>query len=110
MIKPTRFIAKIISPPTKLKVRHYNGLPPQLTGGKDSRELLATPVLLLTKQESDGVSLYRYASDGNIVGDTFHESLDDARAQARFEYGQAISDWKQVPENVAEPFTFGTKE
>lgn len=110
MIKITRFTAKIIAPLTEPKVRHYNGLPPQLTGGRDTRELMATPVLLLTEQESDGVSLYRFAPDGKIVGDTFHESLDDARAQARFEFGEAISDWKQVPDNVEEPFTFGMKE
>lgn len=109
MMKKNRFIMKIVAP-SEPKVRHYKGLPPQLTGGADSREQLAVPILLLIEQEADGASLYRYDADGRIVGDTFHETLDDARRQAHLEYGKQPADWEPVPDNVEDPFIFGTKD
>lgn len=34
----------------------------------------------------DGVSLFRYDATGECVADTWHESMDDALRQAKFEY------------------------
>jgi hypothetical protein len=38
-------------------------------------------------------SLYRYDSTGDVVGDTWHETLEEAKGQARFEYDIADGDW-----------------
>jgi hypothetical protein len=45
--------------------------------------------------------LYRYTADGTFAGDTWHQSLDDAKGQADFEYGKALGSWQQIPEDVA---------
>lgn len=108
-MKSNRFVAKIVDPATDRKVGHYAGLPPQLTDGVDTRERFGPPVLLLIEEESDGAALYRYTADGQLVGDTFHDTLDDARGQARFEYGETAYDWKEVPDGIDDPVSFGLK-
>jgi len=39
--------------------------------------------------------LDRFAEDGRSVGDTWHQSIDEAREQAEDEYGDALSAWHQ---------------
>ncbi len=38
--------------------------------------------------------LYRYRDDGAFCGDTWHETLQDAKNQATFEYGILESAWR----------------
>src|SRR5262245_56636626 len=38
--------------------------------------------------------LYRFDQAGESVGDTRHETLNEAKAQAKFEFGIQESDWK----------------
>jgi hypothetical protein len=45
--------------------------------------------------------LYRYTATGAFAGDTWHQSLNDATAQAQFEYGEALGAWRQIPDEVA---------
>lgn len=40
--------------------------------------------------------LFRYRDDGTFCGDTWHEDLESARAQAEYEYGIAESAWRIV--------------
>ena len=40
--------------------------------------------------------LYRYTDTGEFCGDTWHESLGDAFAQAEYEYGLSERDFVQV--------------
>jgi hypothetical protein len=49
----------------------------------------------------DGPMLFRYTAAGDFAGDTWHESLDKAKGQAQFEYGQALGPWHEIPEAVA---------
>jgi len=37
--------------------------------------------------------LYRYSNTGECAGDTWHQTLDEAKRQARFEYEIGYSDW-----------------
>jgi hypothetical protein len=42
--------------------------------------------------------MYRYTDMGEFCGDTWHETLADAFAQARYEYGLSEQDFVTVPE------------
>lgn len=78
----------------------FVGLPPQLTGGQDSREELQAPIALLIEERSDGVFLVRLTSKGEFAGDTWHLSLEDAKEQALNEFGAGEQDWRQLPQGL----------
>ncbi len=46
--------------------------------------------------------LYRYTAQGEFAGDTWHQTLEDAKAQAAAEYGEALSDWQDIPDGVSD--------
>jgi hypothetical protein len=47
--------------------------------------------------EQDGaVYLLRLSHEGECVADTWHETVEAAKAQASFEYGVKSSDWNDV--------------
>lgn len=109
MNEPRRLISKIIGQLPEPQIRHYRGFPPNITGGKDLREQLGTPVLLLIDNKLSGIFLFRYAQNGEVVGDTWHTSIDEAKEQADSEYGDFISEWVSVPDTVKDAFTYGLK-
>ncbi|MFO1187379.1 MAG: hypothetical protein U1E87_07995 [Alphaproteobacteria bacterium] len=37
--------------------------------------------------------LYRIAKDREFAGDTWRETIEEAKEQAQFEYGDAVSEW-----------------
>ena len=66
---------------------------------------LAEPVyghnLSLTKwveisEKPDGVYLFHYNASGECIADTWHLSIDEARAQAEFEFKISKSDWREM--------------
>jgi hypothetical protein len=65
------------------------------------------PVLLIIEEKADGVFLFRFTGDRRCVGDTWHESVDQAKQQAAFEFQGLLSDWKPVPAQVADLISFG---
>lgn len=88
-------------------VIHSKGMPPDLTGGVDNREKLPWPKLLVIEPGIDsGFFLYRYADQETCAGDTWHRSIEDAKHQARYEYGKLVSDWREVPQEIEDPVTF----
>ena len=81
------------------------------TGGhqaiSDEKLLPIADVLLLVVDEDPGAMLFRYTTAGEFGGDTWHQSVDEARAQAAFEYGDALLvPWLPVPDDVADPHQF----
>lgn len=54
---------------------HFQGMPPELTGGQDQREALPWPRVLLIEEEREGIFLYRFSEDGSFGGDTWHMDL-----------------------------------
>jgi len=102
-----RLVSKIIGSVGEPKVKHYRGLPPEVTGLPDRRELMQAAVLLLIEERPDGAFLFRFTDDGRIAGDTWHANVAEAQNQARFEFGEALSEWKPVPREVEDAFSFG---
>jgi hypothetical protein len=60
--------------------------------------------VLLIAQRLDGFFLERFTDHGERVGDTQHETLDEAMRQAYSEY-DAISDWRFCPDD-ADPLEY----
>ena len=106
-VMQTRIFTRIAELGKVPKAKHYLGLPPELTGGKDIRQELPTAVLAIIEEAADGIFLKRYDRDGNCVGDTWHMNIAGAKAQALFEYEDAIAGWEEVPNEVADAVSFG---
>jgi hypothetical protein len=61
----------------------------------------STRILILEKREnSDNYTLWRYDLKGAFTGDTWHPSLEEAKHQAVFEYGDAALKWVEIPNDV----------
>ena len=83
------------------------------TGGhqaiSEEKMLPIADVLLLVVDDDPGAMLYRYTAHGEFGGDTWHASADDARAQALFEYGDALLlPWMEVPDEIADAHRFAS--
>jgi hypothetical protein len=61
---------------------------------KTSHEVVA---FLLIEQASDGIFLYSFSSDAVCLGDTWHQAIEDAKAQAKQQFGSPESAWRKVP-------------
>jgi hypothetical protein len=103
-----RLVAKILATPLRLKVRHYVGLPPQLSGA-NNREEMPRAAILSIEVEDDGVFLYRFAADGAFAGDTWHQTVEEAQEQATFEFASAISNWIAIPPDEEDAVAFALK-
>jgi hypothetical protein len=47
-------------------------------------------------EEGGAFYLLRLDDDGQCIADTWHESLEEAKAQANFEYGIGDGDWNDI--------------
>ena len=102
-----RLFAVVRAQGLRPSVRHVVGFPPELTGSQDEAESLSIPDILVIDEESEGsVFLYRLSRGGEPCGDTWHQSIDDARHQAKYEYGNALEEWQHVPDDVSDPQEF----
>jgi hypothetical protein len=92
----------------KPKVVHRMGLPGEdeetllpsaaslgLPEDPSERQVLPPAALLIIDAEPDGggLSLIRYSDKGDFAGDTWHQSLEDAKRQAAFEFGTITWDY-----------------
>jgi|HubBroStandDraft_4_1064222.scaffolds.fasta_scaffold2275951_1 hypothetical protein len=57
--------------------------------------------VLMIEEKPDGIFLYTFLKDG-FVGDSWHQGIDHAKEQARYSYGNGVSDWREVPANVTD--------
>ena len=84
------------------------------TGGHqaitDAKMLPIADVLLIIADDDPGAMLYRYTAYGELAGDTWHASVEDARAHAAFEYGDALlPPWMDVPDEVSDAHRFASE-
>jgi hypothetical protein len=105
-----RWFAPIGAQRGPLKTRHAVGLPPGLglpLEGAGAPTVLPWPrVLLLEEDDRGDYLMFRYAADGVFGGDTWHDSTESAERQARYEYGEALGEWRAVPEDVGDPIAY----
>jgi hypothetical protein len=67
------------------------------------------PDVLMILEQQDGVFLYGYTLTRQPAGDTWHRTIEEAKEQARFAHGDAIS-WRVIPESVTDPLEFAVSE
>jgi hypothetical protein len=92
------------------KTRHTIGLPSELGGDAEEAEELPSPDVLVIEQESEGsVFLYRMTRTGEPGGDTWHQSIEDAKHQAEYEYGGLLGEWRPVPDTIADARAFAVE-
>lgn len=101
-----RFFAKVAPSEGPLAVKHYQGLPPELIGGEETRTPLPRASALLIEEQPSGIYLFRLTSEGQIVGDTWHQTIGDAKHQAEYEYGETLADWEDMPEDVTDAIQY----
>src|SRR5258708_4476685 len=106
-----RYFARVDETDHARPVRQLAGLPPELAGGRDDRVPLPRPCVLIVQQGSGrGLLMYRYTRDRRCGGDTWHENLEHAQEQAEFEFGDAVGEWRQVPDDVEDPVGFALEQ
>ena len=66
-------------------------------------------VVLLIADDDPGAMLFRYSAFGEVGGDTWHPTVDDAREQAAEEYGDALGSWVDVPDDIADSHFFAVR-
>lgn len=54
----------------------------------------------LVEPIKDGLLLIRIARDGSFGGDTWHPDFGEAREQAEYEFGDAVGEWREIPEGT----------
>jgi len=59
---------------------------------------------LLIEERPDGVFLFSFEDRGEF--DTWHKSIDEAKAQAVFQCGERLAVWQSVPDAVDNPIVF----
>jgi hypothetical protein len=64
--------------------------------------------VLVIEESPDGLFLYYYYPDG-FIADTWHPNIEEAKEQAAYAYGSAMSDWVTIPENTNDPVVFARK-
>jgi hypothetical protein len=57
---------------------------------------------VLAAERDDGVYLERLLGDGTVVGDTAHDTIEEAKEQAEWEYDGFLGKWRPVPDAVPE--------
>jgi hypothetical protein len=67
---------------------------------------IADVILLVIDREPGATMLFRYTAFGDFGGDTFHTSSEEALEQASFEYGDALGEWMDVPDDIANAHAF----
>lgn len=66
--------------------------------GTSDRQEAETPPphSLEIRRTNEGVFLYRMDEAGIRIGDSWHLSVDEAKARARFDFGVQDDDWEVV--------------
>ena len=85
----------------RANVKRVTGETSHFIGGVDDKgRFQATPADVpswVEIEESDaGWMLLRFDAQGDAITDTWHESLADAKEQAKFEYEIEEDDWEPV--------------
>ena len=74
-----------------------------------SKMLPIADVVLVVADTGAGAMLFRYTAHGEFGGDTWHATVDDAREQAVYEYGESLGEWVEVGDDVQDAHVFAVK-
>jgi hypothetical protein len=69
---------------------------------------LAYGTLLLIEETPEGVFLYQNVLNGPVY-DTWHQTIDEAKQQATFQFEVPAGAWAVVPAEIADSIKFARK-
>jgi hypothetical protein len=78
-------------------------------GEVDTRKRMPVARVLVVENRPDGTFLDRYDESGGEAGDTWHQSIDEAKQQAVAEYGENLGPWTEVPDSEDDPVAFALR-
>lgn len=104
----TALIAKVTALSSTRNTVHYSGVPPIDGDGPYYSQKMSPASMLVIEENDSGFFLYRYSSDRKIVGDTWHKTIEEAKEQAKFEFGECVSKWKEVPSDIQDALELGS--
>lgn len=90
----------------KLKVPHYIGNPPVSKDAEKNKTLLPIAGVVIIEKRQGAIYLERYDNDGQWGGNTWHKTIEDAKNQAKFEYGDSLIKWIEIHESVNDPVKY----
>lgn len=88
------------------KVKHYIGIPPNLSSDIDTRRAMNRPYIVIIVIDDDGVVVYRFDVNKKCVGDTWHIDKDEALNQAKYEFDLLENDWHLLAEHTNDPINY----
>jgi hypothetical protein len=97
----TRLFALVGVPEGERKAAHTAGYPLD-----PSQMLPLADVVLLVADAEPGAMVFRYTTEGETAGDTWHPSVDAAQQQLLDEYGEALAPWFRVADDVEDAHAF----
>jgi len=109
-MKKRRCFARILETNTEPSVRHFIGVPLELTGGKDARVQLPSAKLLIVEQKDEGYFFFRYANDRSFAGDTWHMRYENAIEQAVFEFKESLGEWITIPDDETDAVAYAYEQ
>jgi len=68
----------------------------QVAGEIKPLPLPAPKTVELVVEEDGAIFLLRFDNEGQCVADTWHDTVEAAKAQANFEFGIEEGDWKET--------------
>lgn len=75
------------------KTTHLLGAP---VADRIEIKTVANPSVVEVVEQDGAIYLLRLDEEGECIADTWHETVEAAKAQAQFEYGIEDSDWKEA--------------
>jgi hypothetical protein len=63
-------------------------------------------VVVIEEESPGNVFLYRLTREGEFGGDAWRQRVEDAMYQARYEYAEALGEWREVPAGVGDAKEF----
>jgi hypothetical protein len=100
----SRLVALVGAMTGERRAAHTAGFPLDPT-----KMLPVADVVLLVADDDAGAMLFRYTTDGEFGGDTWHATVAEAQEQAAYEYGNALIPWIEVPSEVADAHAFAVQ-
>ena len=76
------------------RTKHFLGS--VIEGVPVATESIPSPAWVEIVSEPVGFFLLRFNSQGECIGDTWHESLEAAKKQAQLEFCIVESDWREI--------------
>jgi hypothetical protein len=65
--------------------------------------------MVCIEEKPDGVFLFRFTAKGEVAGDTWHMTVEEAQEQALYEFGELLCEWIPVPPDVEDMVSFGLR-